>query len=337
MSRDDSHEPANSHEPTTAMSPNDSPWQGRVDSEDGEAGKRWHQVVRPARTAGPVQVPGIALAGLSSDRGVQLNKGRPGAVEGPRALRAALANMAWHHRLPLLDAGDIRVGSDLAAGQGQFAGQVASLLAEGHFVLGLGGGHEIAWGSYQGCRQYLDRHLPDSRLGIINFDAHFDLRQPAPEPSSGTPFYQIAMDCEAREQAFDYCCLGVACTANTEALYQRAEALGAQYLPDLECRGDRAAAMLEPFLAPLDALYVTVCLDVFPPAYAPGVSAPAAPGVDPVWVLRTLLQINRLCRQQGVHWLMADVAELSPPLDEAGRTARLGARVLDTCVTACRD
>lgn len=305
------------------------PWRGRIDSEDGELGLRWHQAVGP----GPA-TDGIALLGLASDRGVRLNKGRPGAVEGPLALREALANMAWHHQLPLVDAGDIPVGEDLEAGQAAFAKTVSSQLGRKNFVIGLGGGHEIGWASYLGCRTHLDRENPAARLGIINFDAHFDLRLPAPHTSSGTPFYQVAEDCRSRGLPFDYCCLGVAPTANTAALFQRADALGAHYLQDLDCRGRQAEALLESFVAPLDALYVTVCLDVFPPAWAPGVSAPAAPGVEPGWVLHQFRHISHLCQRFSVNWLMADVAELCPALDIDARTARLGARVVDSLVLA---
>ena len=305
------------------------PWQGRVDSEDGELGVRWHQAVQP----GPA-TDGIALVGLASDRGVQLNKGRPGAAEGPLALRRALANMAWHHEVTLVDVGDIEVEADLVAGQSAYAEALAEELARNHFVIGLGGGHEIGWASYQGCRRYLDWKKPGARLGIINFDAHFDLRLPAPDASSGTPFYQVAEDCEARGLPFDYCCLGVATTANTSALFRRADTLGVRYLRDLECSERNAQGLLKEFIAPLDALYVTVCLDVFPPAWAPGVSAPAAPGVDPSWVIRQFAPIGELCKRFRVDWLLADVAELCPPLDIDDRTARLGARVVDSLVAA---
>ena len=73
---------------------------------------------------------------------------------------------------------------------------------------------------------------------------------------------------------------------------------------------------------------------MFPAAYAPGVSAPAALGVSPAWLLRTLSTVAELARQFKVHWLMTDIAELSPPHDPDGRTARLGARVIDSCLAA---
>ena len=305
-------------------------WSGRVDEEEGVAGYRWHQVVSH-ESAAPA---GVALLGFASDRGVQLNKGRVGSSEGPTALRQALANQAWHHDVGLYDAGDVRVGRDLAAGQEEYARRVAALLASERFVVGLGGGHEIAWGSYLGCRQWLDTYAPGKTLGILNFDAHFDLRKPAPNPSSGTPFFQVAEHCQARGHDFRYACLGIARTSNTAALFSRAKSLGVEYLLDVDCKAGEGVQCVQRFLDTVDYLYVTTCLDVFPAAVAPGVSAPAALGIDPAWVLETLTAMGQYCRDVGVQWLMADVAELAPVLDRDGMTARLGARLIDEILSA---
>ncbi len=40
----------------------------------------------------------------------------------------------------------------------------------------LGGGHEIAFGHYCGIKDYNASIDRKDKLGIINFDAHFDLR-----------------------------------------------------------------------------------------------------------------------------------------------------------------
>ncbi len=303
-------------------------WQGRVDAGDGAAGRRWHQVVG----FDGAQAGGVALLGFASDLGVVRNQGRPGAVEGPAALRRALANCAWHFgELPVHDAGDVRVKDDLEQGQEDFAARLTGLLAEGAFVIGLGGGHELGWASYLGCRRWLDRQAPGKVLGVLNLDAHFDLRS-APVPSSGTPFYQAAEHCRAQGQDFRYACIGIARASNTPALYTRASELGVDYLPDLDCQGEAGVEFFRRFLQGIDYLYLTCCLDVFPAACAPGVSAPAALGVDPRWLLQTLVSLGRECREAGVGWLMTDVAELSPSHDRDGVTAKLGARLIDELV-----
>jgi formiminoglutamase len=311
-------------------SPDRTLWQGRVDAEDGAAGLRWHQRVQFEEPSAPA----IGLLGFPCDLGVRRNRGRPGAAGGPAALRAAMANLAWHHRRCLYDAGDVAVADDLSAAQDAHAGRLADLLAGGHFVIGLGGGHEIGWAGYMGCRRWLDSHAPGKVLGILNFDAHFDLREPAPHPSSGTPFYQVARDCAARGSEFRYACLGIARPSNTAALFARAADLSVSYLADSACRDKNSDRFLGNFLARIDYLYLTFCLDVLPSAHAPGVSAPAAIGVDPRWALRALAFLGSECARLGVHWLTADIAELAPALDADQRTARLGARLIDEMLAA---
>lgn len=305
-------------------------WQGRVDSEDGDTARRWHQVV----CLDPPVRPGVALLGFASDLGVRINRGRPGAVGGPGALRHALAGLAWHHDTPLTDAGNICVSDDLPAGQEACAQQVCGLLEQRQFVIGLGGGHEIGWASYLGCRRYLDGVAPGKTLGIVNFDAHFDLRTPAPAASSGTPFYQVAQHCEEQGHLFRYACLGIARSANTSALFERADSLGVEYLMDVDFSADSALELLQRFLEKVDALYVTCCLDAFPAGAAPGVSAPAALGISPWDVVRVIRALGAQCQAAGVNWLMADIAELSPIHDLDGRTARLAARLVDEFAAA---
>lgn len=303
-------------------------WQGRVDLDDGETARRWHQCI--TRLADPLsgQAPGIrgsALLGFACDAGVARNHGRCGAAGGPAALRAALANAAWHQQAPAYDAGDVVCHGDaLEAAQTAFGQRVAALLAAGHRPLLIGGGHEMAWGSWQGTALYgATRAAPE--IGIINFDAHFDLRAGA-QGSSGTPFRQIAEDCAARGWPFHYLCLGIARPANTAALFERASALGADWLEDTQLAPwhlEAARRHLAGFIARVDALHLSIDLDVLPAASAPGVSAPAARGIE-LAVLETLLDD---VLASGKLWL-AEVAELNPQFDPDRRTTRLAARLI---------
>jgi formiminoglutamase len=308
-------------------------WTGRVDTVDGMEGQRWHQVVRAIDTA---QTPGVALLGFACDAGVRRNHGRSGAIDGPRVLRRSLANLAWHGAADtaLYDAGDASCyGEALEEAQAEYASRLASLLRQGHRVVGLGGGHEIAWASYQGLAQAMheDARLP--RLGIINFDAHFDLRKPeAPgHGSSGTPFLQIADARAAASMPFNYLCIGISEASNTRALFERADALGVQYVLDVDAGEPAAAAAIRDFIAGCDAIYCTFCLDVLPPAVAPAVSAPAGLGVALHRAIGLLRQVRRECASgSGAGKLvMADIAEFCPPHDTPdGRTARTAARIV---------
>jgi formiminoglutamase len=308
------------------------PWTGRVDSADGERGRRWHQVVRPSQQA---DRPGVALLGFASDAGVSRNHGRPGAAEGPVALRRALANLAWHGNddARLYDAGDVICSDDaLEEAQSAYADRLAALLREGHFVIGLGGGHEIAWAAHSGVERAFAADPRFERLGILNFDAHLDLRRPEAggRGTSGTPFLQIAEARAARGLDFRYLCVGASEAANTPALFDRARALGVTIVTDLEAAQPEASLQLQRFIEASSAVYLTFCLDVLPPAVAPGVSAPAGLGVALHRVVTLLKDALAACGhgRPGSKLLLADIAELNPRFDSDGRTARTAARLV---------
>lgn len=164
------------------------------------------------------------------------------------------------------------------------------------------------------------------RIGIINFDAHFDLRDPAQVHSSGTPFAQIAEQCAARGWPFAYACIGISRASNTRALFQRAAELGVLVREDHEIRESRLPGLvteLQAFIAGCDAVYLTIDIDVLPACEAPGVSAPAARGV----ALSLLEPLLEFVRDSG-KLRLADLAELNPEHDIDNRTARVAARLI---------
>src|SRR5574340_1147685 len=201
-------------------------WQGRDDSGDPGDTRRWHDVVRAfdARAT-----RGVALIGFACDEGVRRNGGRTGAAGGPAALRAALASVPLDGEPALYDAGDIVCDNGaLEAAQLRLGGRVARVREQGVLPLVLGGGHEMAWGTFQGLAPSL---VSGQRLAIVNLDAHFDLRE-APTGNSGTPFRQIHDWCAGRGVAFDYRVLGVSRYSNTRALFDRAHRFGVRWWPD---------------------------------------------------------------------------------------------------------
>lgn len=304
-------------------------WQGRQDPEDGELALRWHDKVLPWQevqpwAAGAQDTAGVVLLGFACDEGVRRNKGRVGAAGAPQAVRKLLANTAWHLSRPVYDGGDVScTDGNLDAAHGYLAERVAAALDLGHFPLVLGGGHEVAFGSWSGLNNHLGGN---GRVGIINLDAHFDLRMKQEQASSGTPFFQIAEQCAAQGTPFRYACLGVAETANTQALFARADELGVWYVKD-EAMSERALPTLlsglDAFIAHCDHLYLTIDLDVLPAAVMPGVSAPAARGVE-LAVIEPLIAHIRASGKLR----LADLAEYNPTLDQDNRSARVAARLV---------
>ncbi|MFT4807818.1 MAG: formiminoglutamase [Paraglaciecola sp.] len=297
-------------------------WQGREDTEEGQYGLRWHQVVNKQQRS-----ESCSLLGFACDLGVAANKGRVGAATGPNIIRNALANLAWHADCALKDAGNIVAKTSLPDAQNQYAQDIAKNLNNNTFVIGLGGGHEIAWGSYQGLVQHIAAGS-NKTIGIVNFDAHFDLRNPSQKTSSGTPFRQIAEHCQNNNQPFHYACLGVAESSNTPALFTYAKQTNTRYLLDIDCNLKTAKKLLEPMLAGVDELYVTVCLDAFPAHVAPGVSAPSTLGITVEFAVHMLHWMAKSQSAFDYHWRLADIAEMNPKYDIDNRTAKLAARLV---------
>ena len=295
-------------------------WRGREDAEEVGDARRWHHVVRPF----DADVDnGAVLIGFPCDVGVARNGGRIGAADGPAALRAALANLPHLDEPELSDFGDAcRAGDTLEAAQEKLGEAVARVLQQGALPVALGGGHEIAWGTFQGIAA-AQKH---ARLLIVNLDAHFDLRE-ARQGNSGTPFRQIHDWCVSHGRPFEYRVLGISRYANTRALLDRAQAFGVRYWLDEALQTESAlavaAAALGAEFANFDAVYLTVCLDVLAGAVAPGVSAPGVLGVP----LSHIERLIDLVAGSG-KLIAADIAEFNPNHDRDGMTARVAARIV---------
>ena len=165
-------------------------------------------------------------------------------------MRKYLINCAWHQTHPVYDGGNVLCEGDaLEAAQFVLGTHVAAVLEAGHFPLVIGGGHEVAWGTWQGLATWAMKQ-PGKRVGVLNFDAHFDLRA-GEVGTSGTPFRQIAEDCAARNWSFRYACFGVARATNTAALFARAPVDGSfliDVLPAMLLLGLGAGGAFNPML-----------------------------------------------------------------------------------------
>ena len=177
--------------------PDMSVWTGRVDTADGP--RRAAVAPDGASRSPPDAPPGIVLIGFACDEGVRRNGGRVGAKDGPRAIRAALANLAWHQDQPGLRRRRCAVRRRRPGRRADRGSRKWWRMRSraGHRPLVLGGGHETAWGTFQG----IVAAKPEANVGVINIDAHLDLR--ADEPgNSGTPFNQIADWCRDNGRPF---------------------------------------------------------------------------------------------------------------------------------------
>lgn len=294
-------------------------WDGRYDGSTVNH-QRVFQIINQSKSNE------YALIGFSSDEGVQRNKGRIGAAEAPNAIRKQLANLPVHRAVTIADCGDVICRNGLLEqAQAELADLVAQALERDEKPIVLGGGHEVAYGSFSGLFQYLQAHEPNKNIGIINFDAHFDLRQ-ADQASSGTPFLQAAQISEQHGKPFHYLCIGVAKHSNTKILFETADRLNSQYIFDRDVQVsqlDDLKKKVQGFIDQVDYLYVTIDIDVFASSIAPGVSAPAVKGID-LAVFDPLIQFIKDSGKIRVF----DVAECNPKFDLDNKTTKLAAYII---------
>ena len=296
---------------------NDFLWSGRQDFEDGAQARRLHDLMGEKGQR--------ALLGFACDAGVIRNKGRAGAAHAPDQIRKALTNLsATGGPSALTDLGTIQIENDaLEAGQTHMSIKLDKELRQYERIVVLGGGHETAFGSYSG----LKLHYPDAHIGIINLDAHLDLRKPGDSgPSSGTPFYQMR---EAFPKKFDYLCLGAAEESNTSALFDRARQWSVGVISDKALLRDPRAAdkVIRDMIARSDIIYLTIDLDVLPFYQMPGVSAPAARGVPLATIERLIGFVLEGCDAAGKKLPLADIVELNPVYDQDNMSAKTAALI----------
>jgi formiminoglutamase len=271
--------------------------------------------------------PQVAIIGFKSDEGVRRNNGRPGAAEGPDEIRAHHTRMASHldpERVSVADLGDVTVmNGDLEAAQAVFSGMVAHVHQhQSAYSIGLGGGHEIAFAHAAGLLDAYPHHV----IGMLNIDAHFDLRPYRQVGStSGTPFLQIHDRLRVTHRPFRYLVLGIQSQSNAPFLFETARTTNTAFITaDAIQDSDAWMADLDAFLDACDLLYLSIDMDVFPSHAAPGVSAPNGAGLDPTLVMRAFRRILRSGKVKAF-----DIAELNPTYDDANRgTARLAASFL---------
>jgi formimidoylglutamase len=254
------------------------------------------------------------------------NMGESGAREGPDALRAALAATKTHAvgtgpvAATVGDLGDVAALRDrpavddepVTAVQERVRAVAERVHAADAFPVFLGGDNTL---SYPNAAPLVDRGL-----GVVNLDAHLDVRAVRGDATRGTPYRQLF---EAGMDA--YACVGArhfeTSTPYHEFVRERGGAVLAsdEVAADPDAAADRALGAMDG----VEAVYVSVDLDVVDAPAAPGVSAPTPGGIASRELFRLLRRLAADDRVAGF-----EVVEYTPRLDRGDRTGLVGARAV---------
>ncbi len=256
---------------------------------------------------------GVVLLGLPTD---EASSAERGSAEGPGALRRALyseaSNLTTENGIDLgaeqrfADRGDLDLPGGAATRQAIEAA-LAACLEAGNRVVSIGGDHSV---TYPILRAYTERW---EELTVVQIDAHPDLY----DAFEGDRFSHACPFARIMEEGKVGRLVQIGIRTATAHQREQAERFGVEIVPRERWRDLGALDLRGP-------TYLSIDLDGFDPAFAPGVAHPEGGGVDPDLVLRLVAGIPGL--------VGADVVELNPGKDAGGITAVLAAKLVKELV-----
>ncbi|MFR8991043.1 MAG: formimidoylglutamase [Fusobacterium sp.] len=280
-------------------------WNGKIDSFEEDDLKLW-QVVKDISEV--QEKGGVCFVGYDTEDGILRDEGVAGAAEGADAIRKGLSELPSIKNLRIYDYGNLEKKT-LEEAQEEYSEKIADIYSKGLFPIGLGGGHDIVYGAYKGIR----KAFPDKKIGIISFDAHLDIKSYDERMTSETSFKKILDE----DKNVEYAITGFQRLENSRSLIKNADEKGVLVLEE-EYPEEFTISSLKSFVKKMDIVYVTICMDVFDGAAAPGVSFPTVLEMDSKKgkrILRALMETKKV--------VCLDFAEINPKYDIANRTSRL--------------
>lgn len=270
----------------------------------------------------------IVILGICEDRGITANKGRAGAAKAPDEIRRRLYrltpgfNMDFD-KLSVVDIGNLST-QGLTLEQVHLSAQelVAGVVSHGAIPIVLGGGHDLTYPGLAGLVQ--GASIKYDGLGLINVDAHLDVRSDENGINSGTSFYRALTQLPDKALlAGAFVEFGIQEPYNSPYYYNWVREQGGTVATLKEV----SERVMESFLQALSivsrkghSVAISLDIDAVRSTEAPGASASnpsglKAPELDKIAYLAG--RSSQVCYM--------DIMEVSPPLDEDHRTSALAA------------
>lgn len=285
------------------------------------------------------------VAGVPIDHGVVV--GRPGARYGPRGIREAsvLSRGAYEVSAEntlldvesgvfmkpradsgLADVGDFHVNpTSVSETTATVIEGVSNIVRRGGFPVILGGDHYVAYPGFAGFAAGMAERKPDLRLGYLHIDSHPDLRDVHGVGGRFTHGTQVRRISEERYVTFrNMAWIGLNGSVVDPAQYRIFKSEGAKVITAraVQERGpeDVVRDALDHIAQGVDAVYVSVDIDVVDGSHSPGTGAFVFSGI-------TAPEFLGMMEALATHDVVGaiDMCEVAPPLDSTGRTAQLAA------------
>lgn len=268
--------------------------------------------------------------------GVPLSKtsiSHSGAAFAPEAIRRALSSFTTYSIQDEIDLKDERIWdmgdvlmhvTNLLDSQGRIESALTELFQAHPLMtpLILGGDHSISCPSIKAFSKGY------KKVGVIQFDAHHDLREIKNEhggPSNGTPFRGLLESGTISGENLVQ--IGIRDFSNGKLYHDYAKEQGIKIYTMKDVREREIIHILEESVSYLaqkvDAIYLSVDMDVLDQAFAPGCPAIGPGGMDSSQLMRGIEYLSTVPLVKAM-----DIVEIDPTLDIRDMTSRVAAMLL---------
>jgi agmatinase len=305
-----------------------SPYAGYSVGIDDEYDTNVGEIVTDARAA---ERADVGLVGIPFDTACVA--GPRGSRMGPAGVREDITHGTCYNPeidvdisegLDVVDYGDVDVVHTSVPETHDRVERVLTAVTESGVVpFSVGGDHSL---TYPTAKALLN--AVDGQVGVINVDAHHDVRHShGGELSSGTPFRRLLEDESGQLAGENFVELGLSGWHNSEYYLDWVREIGAEVVTAREIHREGVDAAVERALGAAtdgtDAVFLSVDVDVLDAGVAGGTSAPSPGGLLPWQLLELVYQLGRDELVAG-----GDLMEVAPPLDATGATTAVGAAVV---------
>ncbi|MGE3798562.1 MAG: agmatinase family protein [Thermomicrobiales bacterium] len=264
-----------------------------------------------------------------------------GAAGGPEAVRMAFRynttySPDWEtdiQKLVVRDLGDIAGHlTDVKAAHLHIEETIATVITHGggFIPLLIGGDHSVTAPAVRGfCKAH-----PGKKVGVINIDAHMDVRNMEHGPHNGTPFRQIVEGLD-QVDGRNVVELGIHGFMNAEPYHRWCAEQGITVISgrQIQKRGmdECISESLERAGDGADLIYLSVDIDCLAYPFTIGTSAASPEGLSAWQLLEAVFACGKNPKVQGF-----DVVEIDPSRDVKDLTARTGCSAILTFLAGIR-
>jgi guanidinopropionase len=264
----------------------------------------------------------VALVGVPMDLGVS---NRPGARFGPRAVRGIERIGPYHptfKSVPMAgvraaDVGDVPFRSRFSLDQSleDIEQYYTALYNQGVRPLSVGGDHSITYPILKALGR-------DAPVGLIHIDAHCDTMGAfdGSKFHHGGPFRLAVLDGVLDPERTIQ--IGIRGSSNMFWEFSHVSGMTVVYMDEFTQAGIAGVVDLARRVVGAGPVYVSVDVDGFDPAFAPGTGTPEVGGLTPREGLALLRGLG------GLDIVGADVVEVAPQYDPTTNTVQLAAQLL---------